>query len=176
MTDILGGGERIIYNSRLIVTGTSKLISQLGFELFNDTVYSNLTFLYQPCPCIVFDSSTGIFEFQTTGVLTLVAAIGVDAQQASVELEMIPEFNFGAGWVVGVPRKETFVAIQKRQLTWGGEINILKGSQMRFNFKANSGNICFETVTLDPGGPLEAVLPATVLYIKITRRILHKSR
>lgn len=176
MIDKIGGGERIVYNSRLVVTGISKLISQTNFEVFNDTVYSNLTFTYSPCPCITFDSNTGIFEFQTTGVLTLAAVLGIDAQQASVDLEMIPEFNFGSGWVSGVPRKEAFVAIQKRQLTWGGEISVLKGSLMRFNFKANSGKIRFESTILDLGGPLEVVLPASVLYIKITRRILHKSR
>lgn len=174
MTDKLGGGGRMVFDSRLTVTGVSKIISQTGFEIFNSNSFPDLTYIYSPCPCISYNSITGEFLFNTSGVLTLSAAININALQASAELSMVPEFNFGSGWVVGVPRKEVFVAIQMRQLTWSGEISIIKGTRLRFCFKGASGNLRFETQTIDQGGPLEAILPATVLYIKILRKVMHK--
>lgn len=174
MTDKLGCGNRIYLNSRMIATGTSKVFSTTQYEVFNLTNFPTLTFTYNPCPCMSFSNTTGEFIFDIPGLLVMLAAVNVDALQSFSEIIMIPQFDFGSGWVQGVPRKETFVAIHSRQLSWSGEVEVMRGTKLRFCFKGENGNIRLITETLDPGGSLETQLPSAVLYLKMVTKIFKK--
>ena len=95
------------------------------------------------------------------------ATINVQASQAAAEFQLIPEFNFGTGWVSGLPRKEVLTAIKPNQLSFHGSRRFAKGDKIRICVKAVAGNIAFKSETLDPGGSLETLLPAAIFYFEL---------
>lgn len=166
---MLGSGIIITKQARLIITGTSGNIPTANFVVINTTNFANLSFAAEVDGLIDFVDTTGIFTTKDYGVIEMSATLNVQADQASAEFLLIPQFDFGDGWVVGLPRKKILTAIKPDQLSFYGMRIMPKGTLMRFWVKAASGNIIFSTETLDPAGALEAILPAAIFNVKLNR-------
>lgn len=164
-----GSGPIFVRRAHTIITGNSANISTSQYQVINTTNFPSLTITPTLDGMVSYNAVTGITTLLDTGVLEMDATINAQADQASAEFIMIPEFNEGAGWVTGVPRKEVLTAIKPSQLAFHGTKHFYKGDQIRFCVKAASGNILFKTEIVDEGGALETILPAAIIYLKLTR-------
>jgi hypothetical protein len=160
----------LIKKANVIILGNSRNLSTVNFEVINTTNFANLSIIPNLDGLMTYNTSDGITTLLDDGVLEMDATMNAQADQAAAEFIMVPEFNEnGAGWVSGVPRKEVLTAIKPSQLSFHGTKEFKKGDQIRFCVKAASGNISFKTETIDPGGPLETILPAAIIYLKLSR-------
>jgi hypothetical protein len=167
-----GSGPIFVRRAHTVITGTSRNISTVDFEIINTTNFAGLTITPSLDGMITYNALAGVTTLLDSGVLEMDATINAQADQAAAEFTLVPEFNEqGAGWVPGVPRKEVLTAIKPSQLSFHGTKHFFKGDQIRFCVKAASGNVLFKTETIDPGGPLESVLPAAIIYLKLTREV-----
>lgn len=166
---MIGNGLLLTKIARLVVTGNSGNISTTAYELFNKTDFPLLTFSAELDGLMTFDENSGEFTFVDGGILQMFAIFNLQASVASAEIDLIPEFNPGTGWVVGSPRRKVLTAITPDQSEFHGTYAINKGDKFRFSLRAFSGNIAFKTETLDPGGPLESILPAAIFYLELDR-------
>lgn len=167
--DRIGNGRLLAKHAEMNITGNSGNISTANFTVMNKVNYPNLIFSTITDSLISFDEDTGIITTLDAGILQIDCSLNVQASVASAEFHLIPEFNFGSGWVTGCPRKVTLTAIKPSQVGFHGSKYFGKGTEIRFWVKAVSGNITFITETIDPGGPLEAILPAAVYYIALDK-------
>lgn len=171
MNEFAGNGEI------LLQSGFVQLLSPVGsdvgisdsFQVMNDTNFPDIIFIEQIDGLFDFDETSGVFILKNTGYLRMSATLNFSADQASANLLMIPEFDFGSGWVPGFPRKQALTAIRPMQFTWSGERSMNRGDKVRFCFAQEDGNISFCTEILDEGGPLEAILPAAIFNVSVSR-------
>jgi hypothetical protein len=171
---MIGNGIIITKHATAIVTGTSGSIDTTQFVVLCKTVEPNLIFCCEENNIIDFDEDSGIFTVNDSGCLDMTGVINVQASQASAEFQMIPQFDdcLGAGWYQGNPRKKVITAIKPDQLTFVGSKIVEKGTNIRFQIKAASGNITFNTETIAPGTAIESVLPAAIFYFTLHKTIV----
>lgn len=168
----LGNGEVLIQHGRIFITTPSDVSLTDNFDVLNTTNFPTLIITKELDGLIDYDEVTGILTLRNSGYLTMHAAMNFVADQSSANLLMIPEFdlNDGNGFHAGIPRKKALTAIRPDQVSWSGEMSVIKGSRMRFCFSKESGNISLTTETLDLGGSLETILPAVVFYVALQRK------
>lgn len=167
MAGFVGTGEKQTWDGSIKVTGISENIPD-SFTLLNKVNFPNLIFTHEN-EMIDFNESTGEITFKIGGCFELSGILNLKASQASAQIEMVPEYDFGSGWVYGSPRHEILTAIKPRHVTFFGSREIPQNTKARFYFRANSGNIIFETETIDPGGEHECILPAIIFYANMHR-------
>lgn len=167
--DIIGNGRLLAKHAQMTVTGNSGNISTIDFEVVNKINFPNLIFTPESDSLMSFDEDTGIYTLLDLGIMQIDCSLNVQASQASAEFHLIPEFNYGSGWERGCPRKKILTAIKPGQISFHGSKFFPKDTMFRFWVKAVSGNIIFKTETIDPGGPLEVILPAAVYYLALDK-------
>ena len=164
MSDIIGNGKMGMCCAQLVITGNSNPIPEI-FTKMNKPNFPNLIFTPEFDGLITFDENTGIFVLQHQGMLLMSSTLNLHSQQASAEIRLIPEFNDGTGWITGAGKKVVLTAVTPSQIEWTGLKKLNKGSQIRFWFSTLSGNVIFETETLDPGG-FDCTVPAAIFYLQ----------
>lgn len=171
MSDAIGNGEILTQHARVIITTPADVDLTASFKVLNKTNFPTLQITVEDNEVIEFNQTTGIFTFLNTGYLTMHAVLNFNANQASANLLMIPEFNEGAGWTPGLPRKKAMTAIRPDQITWSGAKDIQnKEEKARFCFAEENGAVSLITEVLDPGGPLEVTLPAGIFFLSLQRK------
>ncbi|KPK96019.1 hypothetical protein AMJ80_02445 [bacterium SM23_31] len=168
MTQFIGNGEINARRAQLVITGNSINIPST-FTTVNATNFTNLTFTPELTNLINYDENTGAITVLEQGFLSMFATLNVQADHASAELQLIPEFNSGSGWVPGLGRKSVLTAIKPSQVEWNGVKKMQRNEQICFCIAAIDGNIAFKTEYLDPGGPNECLVPAAVLYLHLSK-------
>lgn len=171
MSDALGNGEILTQHARVIVTTPADVDLSISYQVLNKTNFPTLQITVEDNELIEFNQITGVFTFLNIGYLTMDAVLNFIANQASANLLMIPEFDEGAGWVSGLPRKTAMTAIRPSQIAWSGSKEIKnKNEKARFCFAEENGSIALSTEILDPGGPLEVTLPAGIFVASLQRK------
>lgn len=166
---MIGNGIILTKHATSTITGNSGNIPTSDFVTLDKTSFPTLTFDTPENLFMTFDDNTGIFTFLEQGIIDISIVLNVQAAQASAEFQLIPEFNFGSGWVAGTPRRKVLTAIKADQITMHGNLEITKGSMLKWHVKAVSGDVIFCTETLAAGTPIETILPAAKFYYELDR-------
>lgn len=162
---MIGNGFKWTYFGRLLVTGTEVIPNVV--TCIDVTNFTTLTFTNTPDGLFDYSDTDGIFIFKRNGLLDIVATLNIDTSAGVTAVEIITEYDEGAGFVKRNARVAELPVIGQRQTVLVGTLQAIEdGHRLRFFIRSPSGTASFKTQVLPDG----SVVPAAILDLRLFTR------
>jgi hypothetical protein len=162
---MLGNGFKWTYFGRLVVTGDESIPNIL--TCIDKTNFSLLNFAITPDGLCEYDENTGIFTFTRRGLVDIAATLNIDTTTGNTEVELITEYDEGAGFTKRNARTAELPVIGAAQTTLEGTLEQADiGHRLRFFARSPNASASFKTQVL----PDTSVVPAAILHLKMFTR------
>jgi hypothetical protein len=162
MSRLIGNGEKITLFGRLLVTGTQSIPNVV--TCIDNTNFNLLAFAATPDGLFDYNPLTGIFTFKRRGLVDIAATLNIDSTLGLTEVEVVTEYDEGAGFVKRNARTAELPVIGQKQTTLEGTLEQVDlGHRLRFFARSPDSSASFKTQVLGDG----SVVPAAILHMKM---------
>jgi hypothetical protein len=161
----IGNGVKWSYFGRLLVTGTQAIPNVL--TCVDNLNFNLLAFDITPDGLVDYTPADGIFTFKRKGMVDIAATLNIVTTAGNTEVEVITEYDEGAGFVKRNARTAELPVIGEAQTTLEGTLEqVNKGHRLRFFVRSPDASASFKTAIL----PDTSVVPAIILHMKMFTR------
>ena len=161
----IGNGVKWSYFGRLIITGDQDIPNVL--TCIDETNFNLLAFVNTPDGLFDYDAPTGIFTFKRKGLVDISATLNIQTTTGITEVELVTEYDEGAGFVKRNARTAELPVIGAAQTTLEGTLEQVNlGHRLRFFARSPNASAGFKTEVL----PDTSVVPSVILHMKMWTR------
>jgi len=162
---MIGNGLKWCYFGRLVATGDEAIPNVL--TCFNTANFTVLVLDVLPDGLYDFDPVTGIFTYNRRGLVDIAGTLNIVTTTGISEVEIVTEYDEGAGFVKRNARVAELPVIGQTQTTLEGTLKqVDKGHRLRFFVRSPNASATFKTAIL----PDTSVVPAVILHMKLWTR------
>jgi hypothetical protein len=159
---MIGNGLKLTHFARLVITGDQSIPNSL--TCVDVTNFNLLTFTPELNGLVEYNAVTGVFTFKNFGLVDIAATLNIDTTTGITEVEVITEYDEGAGFTKRNARTAELPIIGSKQTVLEGTLERVEpGHRIRFFVRSPNASASFKTRELDD----TSVVPAAILHLKL---------